>query len=325
MTTVVAIVTAFLVGFAMKYGGLCTYAAALQIVRERRAERLMTFLAAAAWTTLTVIPLAWFWPGELQLSMTHDQWGMILIGGWLLGLGAWLNRGCVFGTFVQLTGGNLTYGATLAGLVAGAVGARHWLADVIPVRADPALATVPGLLAGIWMLAAAAVLVTGSMEFSGHSVNRGGRRLRPVSAILIALTLGVGGGGLFAAVKGWDFAAVLVRSAYHALEIEATGPTTLAVYCTFAMVAGGVIAAVSQKHFSWQTPKLFRSLASFAGGVFMGLAAVLLPGGNDGLLLSGLPAFAPHALVGYGLMLASMLLLLVLMPNHRNFSLARRA
>jgi len=58
------ILTAFAVGYAMKYGGLCTYAAALQIVRERRFERLLAFLGAAAWTALVVIPLAWAWPDE---------------------------------------------------------------------------------------------------------------------------------------------------------------------------------------------------------------------------------------------------------------------
>ncbi len=53
-----AIVIAFLVGFAMKYGGLCTYAAAQQIIREKRFDRLLAFLGAAGWATLLVVPLA---------------------------------------------------------------------------------------------------------------------------------------------------------------------------------------------------------------------------------------------------------------------------
>ena len=103
----------------------------------------------------------------------------------------------------------------------------------------------------------------------------------------------------------------MVRSAYHALQIEPIGPTALAVYCTLSMVVGGIIAAPSQKRFSWQVPRFYRSLASFAGGTLMGMATALLPGGNDGLLLSGLPAFAPYALAGFVLMLLSMLLLLI--------------
>ncbi len=303
----------------MKYGGLCTYAAALQIVREQRFDRLMAFLTAAAWATLTVIPLAWFWPSELQLSRTHDQWGMVVIGGWLLGMGAWLNRGCIFGTFVQLTGGNLTYVATLFGLVAGAVGAKYWLSEIIPARTDLALAAVPNLLAGIWLLVATVVVINGIMNFSALSSKRD-RLLHPVPGILVAMTLGIGGGWLFAVVNGWDFTAVMVRSTYHALQIEPVGPTALAVYCTLSMVVGGIIAALSQKRFLWQAPRFYRSLASFAGGTLMGVATVLLPGGNDGLLLSGLPAFAPYALAGFVLMLLSMLLLMSNDKRLRYFS-----
>jgi toxin CptA len=56
----------------------------------------------------------------------------------------------------------------------------------------------------------------------------------------------------------------------------------------------------------------------------MGAAAVIIPGGNDGLLLSGMPALAPHAWVGFLSMLISMLLLLALMPNDKGFSIGRK-
>ncbi|WP_456403876.1 YeeE/YedE thiosulfate transporter family protein [Thiolapillus sp.] len=314
MIPVVVIVTAFLVGFAMKYGGLCTYAAALQIVREQRFERLLAFLGAAAWVALVVIPLAWQWPGELRLGSTHHQWGMALTGGMVLGVGAWLNRGCVFGTFVQLTGGNLTYVATLLGLVAGAVAARIALVDQLPVKDQTALAAKPGL----WALAGGvlAVAIVMTLVFD-PSV----RKRRPVSVLLIAMVLGIGGGGLFVTVDGWDFAAVLIQSGYHAWQLVPSGPTALAVYCTLSMVAGGVVAAISQNRFAWKTPGFFPSLSSLAGGALMGVATVIIPGGNDGLLLSGVPALAPHAWLGYLSMLVSMLVLLVMAPNDRGFSI----
>ncbi len=323
MLALVAIITSFLVGFAMKYGGLCTYAAALQIVREQRSERLMAFLGAASWTALVVIPLAWIWPEGLQLSASHDRWAMVLSGGALLGLGAYLNRGCVFGTFVQLTGGNLNYLATLVGMVSGAVGAKYWLADIAPVRTDPALAAVPGIWAGIWLLVAALVLIAVCVDFSAPAATRR-IRLRPIPGILVGVTLGIGGGWLFAAVNGWDFATVMMRAAWHELELTPSGPAALTVYCTLSMVAGGVVAAVSQKRFSWQAPELMQSLGNFAGGALMGMAAIILPGGNDGLLLSGIPALAPYALLGFGLMLVTMMLLLALTPNDKGFRIGGR-
>ena len=51
----------------------------------------------------------------------------------------------------------------------------------------------------------------------------------------------------------------------------------------------------------------------------MGAAAVIIPGGNDGLLLSGMPALAPHAWVGLLSMLISMLVSLALMPIDNGF------
>ncbi len=271
MIALLAVVVAFAVGFAMKYGGLCTYAAAVQIVRERRFERLMAFLAAAAWAALVVVPLAWWWPAELSVSATHDDWAMAVVGGLLLGLGAHLNRGCVFGTSVQLTGGNLTYVATLIGMVAGAVAvavavaAKYGLVAIAPVKTAPALAAQPAVLAMLWLLVAAIFIISRILRRGRSSASRS-LRFHPLSTILVALTLGVGGGWLFAAVNGWDFATVLMRTAWQSLSITNAGPSLLAIACTLSMVAGGVAAAVSQNRFAWRAPELLPSLASFAGG-----------------------------------------------------------
>ncbi len=318
MTSLLAMVIAFGTGFAMKYGGLCTYAAAVQIVREHRFERLMAFLGAAAWAALIIVPLSWLQPDTMRLSATHERWSMVLIGGVVLGLGAWLNRGCVFGTFVQLTGGNLTYVATLMGMVAGAVGAKHALSEIAPLRTEASPLATPDMGAAAWLTLAAVIALMHITAYSFRSEERR-RQLLSSSAILVVLMLGVGGGWLFATVDGWDFATVLMRTAWHTLTLSSKAPSTLAVACTLSMVAGGVTAAIIRKRFTWQAPVWSHSIACLGGGILMGIAAVVLPGGNDGLLLSGLPAMAPHALLGFVLMLSSMLCLLTL-PNIMNFS-----
>lgn len=60
--TATAAFTAFIVGFSMKRGGLCTYVAALQIIQQHTAERMFAFLGAAAWATVVVVPLSWWFP-----------------------------------------------------------------------------------------------------------------------------------------------------------------------------------------------------------------------------------------------------------------------
>ncbi len=319
--TFLAVFTAFAVGFAMKYGGLCTYAATLQILRGGRFERLLAFFAAAARAALVIVPSSWFRPETAMPERTHARWPPALAGGMLLVPGAHLNRGRVFGTFVQLAGGNLTYVATLFGLVAGAVGGRLWLADPAAIKTGAPLAGTPGPAAFFWLSVAGLVAL---LHLLSGGNTPGGRRRAPLPAILVALVLGVGGGGLFAAIAGWDFAAVLTRTAYRAIDVAATGPAALAMWSTLAMVAGGIVAAVSPNRFAWQAPALMPALASLVGGALMGLGAIVLPGGNDGLLLSGIPALAPHALIGLAVMLATMLALLKLAPNDGGYSIGRR-
>jgi uncharacterized membrane protein YedE/YeeE len=293
---------AFGVGFAMKWGGLCTYVAARQLVREQRFERLHAFLAAAAFAALLLLPFAWLQTVPLRFAATHELWLTALLAGLVLGAGAWLNHGCVFGTFVQLTGGNPNYLATLLGLAAGASASRLWLsAWAAPAtEAAPALHSLPyGLLAlGLGLLMVLPLF-------------RRGRQSR----LLVALMLGAGGGWLFATVRGWDFAAVVTNGLYFLLDLAPRGPTRLAVYCTLAMIAGGLLAAFLRRKFSLQALRWRRAAACFGGGALMGGAAVILPGGNDSLVLAGLPLLAPHALIGYAAMLAGLVVLFLLNPR----------
>jgi len=311
-----AILLAFAVGFAMKYGGLCTYAAALQIVQARRCERLLAFLGAAAWTAVVVVPLAWFGADGLRLAGTHDVWAAAIVGGIVLGVGAYLNRGCVFGTFVQLTGGNLSYLATLVGMVAGSLGARLAVGELVPVASARAVAAVPDAAAWLWLLLGAGFLVSRLLP---QRLVGEGWALRSRRDLLIMVTLGVGGGLLFATVRGWDFAAVLNGAAFRLASLQPDWPARLAVFCTLAMVAGGITAAVVLRNFRLRRPRWRQVLGSLVGGALMGAAAIVVPGGNDGLLLSGIPVFAPHAVVAYLLMVAAMLLALWWVPNDRGY------
>ncbi len=296
---VVALVTAFSVGFAMKRGGLCTYAAVVELVDEGRTRRMLSFLGAAAWAGLAVVPLAWLLPGHVMLSATHDVLAVAVLGGLLLGIGAFVNKGCFFGTFVQLVGGDLNYLATLLGLGGGVMAAHVWLAGARPATNAPALAAVPDMAGMLWLAAtglAAVTLLLRAVRGSG-------------AAAAIMLTLGIGGGLLFATISGWDFASVLSQYSFRLLDAGLPSPSKLAILSTLGMVAGGIWAAVSAGVFRLRGLRLSTLVLCFSGGALMGGAAYLVPGGNDGMLLKGIPSLAPHALAGYLAMLTAMLAL----------------
>ena len=292
-----AIATALAVGFALKHGGLCTYAAVLEIIEQRRIKRLAAFLGAAATTTWVVMPLSWWSSAPLTFSGSHFNWGTILAGGALIAWGAWLNRGCFFGTFVQLVGGNFNYLATLVGVVAGLLTTRIFLDAWLPRLPEASLATSAQPV-GLFWLGAAFIFW---LIVWWHSTPK---------ARLILLILGIGGGWLYAAVAGWSLGAVLNGTVLHTLHLQPHPPSRLTLFASLAMVAGGLLAAWYGKSFQLRRPRLKASAANLGGGALMGIGAALVPGGNDTLLLHGIPALAPHAVVGYLAMLGGLWLLI---------------
>jgi uncharacterized membrane protein YedE/YeeE len=323
--SIVVISTSFLVGFAMKRGGLCTYAAVLQIVNFRRVDRLFDFLGAAAWATLAVVSLSWWAPVHVSLSGTHDQIIMAVSGGLILGLGAYINRGCVFGTFVQLVGGNMTYMATLVGMSAGVIITHEFFNDIVPEITRASVVTQPGLTGLLWLLAAGLFALAMLFQFVDSDVAIKARvtrlHLRHRQAIFVMLVLGVGGGLLFAIISGWGFATVLTKATLNVLDSINPGPAALPIFCTLAMVAGGIYAAVSGGSFAIQAPRLLPFFGCLAGGALMGSAAFVIPGGNDGMLLKGIPSLAPHAIIGFVFMIVVMLILSIRFPNSRGYSI----
>ena len=314
--TIGVIFTSFLVGFAMKRGGLCTYAAVLQIVHQKRLERMLVFLGAAAWATLIILPLSWSWPDWINLSHTHHHLMVAIIGGALLGIGAFLNKGCFFGTFVQLVSGNLNYLATLFGLSAGIVITHLYLNQYIPATLSVTDITRPNTTALTWLagMTVFALFMALSVKLSGDGFIKKLAGLCSLSwqSSFAMIVIGTGGGLLYGTVSGWNYADVLANTTTKLINQKAAGPSVIALTSTVAMVVGGIVAAVTAREFAIRPAHLLVIASCFIGGMLMGAAALLIPGGNDGLLLKGIPGFAPHAFIGYLIMVIVMLLLVYL-------------
>ncbi len=341
------ILMAFLAGFSLRRAGLCAYGAMAQWLRagRNRAGRgagFLTFAAAAAWATLALLPLAWWGASALPgappvvLAPAHTGLATAALAGMVLGLGAFINRGCFFGSFVALSGGRLAYLATFAGLALGASLARiPPLAAHLPAagKAPPAAsATLPALL---WLLLAAGLAPaltrcltrtrlprlrargrehtcgredTCGWQGTGRWQGRHGPRgLLATGATVIAI--GAAGGLLHALLPGWDLAALLTRSALH-LTTAAAPPAPLTLLTAAAMIAGGLAASLSGGHWRPRRARAREVLTHLSGGGLMGLGAAFIPGGNDTLLLNGIPALAPQALAGLAGMLLALWLLL---------------
>ena len=111
---VMAAACAGLMGFAIQRGATCTVAAVDEIVRRRTLRRLAAMVEASVWVvgglaiaqTLRVLPAL---PAGAAVTAAT------VIGGMLLGLGAYVNGACVFGAIARLGSGEWAYAATPLG------------------------------------------------------------------------------------------------------------------------------------------------------------------------------------------------------------------
>ena len=101
-------------GFAIQRGGTCTVAAVDELLSSRRAHRLLAMLEASLWVAggLALAQLMHL-AGSMPAGFAVSAW--TVVGGALLGLGAWLNRACVFGAVARLGSGEWAYAITPLG------------------------------------------------------------------------------------------------------------------------------------------------------------------------------------------------------------------
>lgn len=311
----------FFVGFAMKKGGLCTYAAVDQIVNAKRMEKMMVFLGVAAWATVIIVPLHWMLPMDIGMSFTHYSFFIALAGGSILGLGAFLNRGCFFGTFVALVSGNINYIATLFGLSVGVAFTQVYISSIIPTTSYISYVNEPIIGGYVWLsiMVIFALFIAFSRKFKQDNffIKKMDLDRLTLQSIFAMVTIGIGGSLLYATVSGWNYSDVLTSTTSMLIGKLDVGASFIALLSTFSLVAGGIVAAVTAREFSISKVRFSLILGCFVGGALMGSSSMFIPGGNDGFLLKGIPALASHALVGYLSMILSMWALVYIFRNKR--------
>ncbi len=100
----VAALCAAIMGFAIQRGATCTVAAVDEFVNKRRLRRLASMGEASLWVLgglliANALGLLGFMPAGYAIGATT------IAGGALLGVGAYVNRACVFGAIARLGSG----------------------------------------------------------------------------------------------------------------------------------------------------------------------------------------------------------------------------
>lgn len=294
-----------ILGVSAHRAGLCAVKAVAEVMTSRRGWILWSFLKASMWV-FGFAAIA----GTMTDGIALRHWPIsatTVLGGLLFGLGAGANGACSFSTFVRLADGHVVMLFTLAGWPLG-MAAVHLFSPALhqpPLRA-------PG--APVWFLVAIApwmlwqgLHILRRLRAEGLAQLRAAHWPLSLSVTLLAMA----NFGILALGSTWSFTSTML-CAVRAAPLSGCAYGTSLWLISGAAVLGMVGSAVLRGSFRLRRFRLAAALRHGMAGVAMGAGAALIPGGNDGLILFGLPALSPHALPSWLAIIVGVALALLL-------------
>ena len=291
---IVAIACAALMGFAIQRGGTCLVAAIDEVVSKRTVNRLLalaeaSLLVAAGMVTAQILGLVPMAPHAYALTV----W--TVIGGMIMGLGAYVAGACVFGAIARIGNGEPAYFLVPLGFFLGCVTALrlgmtrlpHVATAHSPVLADALLFAGPLLAIAAWRI--------------WHTIHAVRRREFAAYVWSPHVATGVIGATfviLFLVVGAWNYTDYLAEAARHMGSRLSDRGILL-----FALFGGALLGGWTAGRIKTTRLTATAIARCLAGGVMLGLGGSLVPGANDGLILLGLPLLYPHAWVAFASML----------------------
>lgn len=303
MVMLLAAALALAAGLALQRGGVCAVLAVREAIEDRRWRRFVSFVECAAWSLIGLLAAdaaGWMsvgdWPAQPSLSLA-------LLGGATFGAGALINGACAFGTIGRIAAGESAFLAMPVGFVAGALGARMLGASA--GHASGAAFSSPAFAFVISVLVAFALLRLWSGAEAAPGLRAAiGRFMAPQWPPPLAMAVMAGASvSLMLLVYSWPYTSLLVDVASRA-GVQVLERALLAC----ALLAGAFVGAWSAGRFALRTPRPRALTASLCGGALMGAGATLVPGGNDALVLIGIPLLQPAAFAAYAAMIAAIAL-----------------
>lgn len=288
---IVAALCAGLMGYAIQRGATCTVAAVDELLGKRKANRLLAMGEASLWVAggLALASVSGVLPA---MPAAYPANGWVLAGGALLGLGAWINRACVFGAVARFGSGDWSYAATPIGFYVGCLSVGGLFAAPAPIAlADTSPVLRVAEVSAVLFVAFAAWRIVPALAFVRDPKRLGQRLWAPhaatgvigVTFVLILLLVGV-----------WAYTDVLAQLARGMSMRLALGALFL-----LALYLGALLGGWTADRLRSTPPSAAGVLRCFAGGVLMAWGSLLIPGSNDGLILIGMPLLRPYAWLAF--------------------------
>lgn len=281
-TGLIAILS-FALGFALNRGSICTVIATADLVVRRRPARSIALLESALWASLVY--------ALLNISpFMSEGWlplGYLVVGTALFAIGSYVNGACVFGSVGHFGNGEIDFALVFVGIFI--VTHIEPLTSLLPAQLPLTMSLPGGILLLVGILA---LLVLGRFAVTRRAEKNFG---------LLSLTMAAVG-LTFALLAAFTPLFSITASIETVVSVPVAGAVTIA-----GMALGSLAsAALRERRLMFQWPTWQGVMRHLAGGSLMGFGAILIPGGNDTLLLVGLPGAAWQAFVSYTLLVGAL-------------------
>jgi hypothetical protein len=315
LTVIVACLLAVVLGFAAHRSSICTVRAVAEILSARTGYMLASIAKSVLWVMLIAFPAIWLAPAVGGSLGGWPLTAAAVLGGFAFGIGAAVNGACAYSTMARLVDGEGAMLVAIGGFALGVLGfasiaGSPWLARPTPT---PALI---GSLIGWAALVSLPILIWAVYESVRLWRTRGTAGLRQLifarqyrlstAAVLI--------GGIGAVVF-----LLLGSSGYSStFELVIEGmlgtrpyPSTARWAVLLCVLLGMLLSTLERRSFRLDLRPRWPWWRNLLGGALMGFGVALAPGGNDVLVLYGLPSLSPHALPTFAAMLLGIALALL--------------
>lgn len=318
LNLIIACILAAILGFAAHRASICTVRAVAEFTHSGTGYMFASIVKSALWVFAITLPVFLILP---QTAAGLTGWQLTftaMFGGLLFGIGAGLNGACAYATMARMIDGEIGMLLTVMGFVLGVLAFVALIGSGTIVRPAPAPSHLPDAMR------VAPYLVAVLSVLGLYEAIRLWRR-RPPGATLrslvcaraytlstAALLMGLAG-GLILLLFG---SAGYTTTFQQVIEAHA-GTRPMPPYGRWIVLGAvlfGMFASTWQRgsfRIDWR-PRL-SWLRNIFGGVLMGLGCALLPGGNDALILYGIPGLSPHAIPAYAALLLGIFVALITM------------
>ncbi|MBH0238643.1 YeeE/YedE thiosulfate transporter family protein [Methylobrevis albus] len=302
LSLAVSFALAAVLGFAAHRASICTVRAVSELMSARTAYMLASVVKSALWVLVVAVPVLALTGGAGPPGWALTGWA--LLGGLLFGLGAGLNGACAYSTMARLVDGEAGMLLTILGFALGALLFLPLTAAGLAVPPKPA----PGGLGHVVGLAAVLVPLLGLLAIlelarlwrgrpRGHGI-MGLVCARQYRMSTAAMLIGLAGGAVLVLQGPWGYTGTLAQGA-EALAGARPPPGLERWLLIGAIFAGMALSTFQRGSFRPDLKPRALWLRHLAGGTAMGVGTALAPGGNDALVLYGMPGLSPHALPAY--------------------------